>query len=171
MSFTLIDIETTPALDAYVTLDEMDEYFTGNDRATDLLALTVAQRTSLLNQATRAIDMTRFRGTKYDQGITAGVQDQARAFPRIIDHVTLNWNDSTSAAIVPDEVKNACMEEALAIYLAGVGGRRQLQEEGVQSFSLVGKLSETFAPGAGTQTLQSTIAKQLLRPYMGTRLR
>jgi hypothetical protein len=171
MSFTLVPLGTTPTLDAYATLAEMDAYFAGNDRATALLALTVAQRTSLLNQATQAVDSTPFRGTKYDQGITAGVPDQKRAFPRIIDRVTLDYNSTTSLAIVPQDVKYACMEEALAIQQAGVGGRKQLQDEGVQSFTLAGKLSESFVPGAGTWTLQSRAARQLLRPYMGSRIR
>jgi len=171
MSFTLTHLTETPTLDAYVTLAELDAYFAGNDRAVDLLALAESKRISLLNQATQAIDRTKFRGTKYDQTITAGVPDQIRAFPRIIDGVTLNYNTTTSAAAVPNEVKSACMEEALAIFQAGVGGRRQLQEEGVQSFNIGGKLSENFIPGAGTQTLQSMTARQLLRPFMGARLR
>lgn len=171
MSFTLVPLGTTPTLDAYVTLAEMDAYFAGNDRATALLALTVAQRTSLLNQATQAIDSTPFRGTKHDQGITAGVPDQKRAFPRIIDGVTLDYNSTTSLAIVPQVVKYACMEEALAIQQAGVGGRKQLQDEGVQSFTIGGKLSETFIQGAGNRSLQSATARQLLRKYMGSRIR
>jgi hypothetical protein len=171
MSFTLVPIEQTPALDAYVTLVEVDTYFAGNDWATALLALTVAQRTSLLNQATQAIDSTPFRGTKYDIGLTEGVPDQKRVFPRIIDGVTLDYNSTTSQAIVPQVVKYACMEEALAIQQAGVGGRKQLQDEGVQSFTLAGKLSESCIPGAGNRSLQSAKARQLLRKYMGSRLR
>jgi hypothetical protein len=171
MSFTLVDIPNTPTLDAYVTLAEMDTYFAGNNRATALLALTVAQRTSLLNQATLAIDSTPFRGTKYDTSIIAGIPNQKRAFPRIIDGVTLDYNSITSLAIVPQVVEYACMEEALAIQQAGVGGRKQLQDEGVQSFTLAGKLSESFVPGAGAWSLQSKTARQLLRPYMGSRIR
>jgi len=171
MSFTLLDIPTTPTLDAYVTLAEMDVYCAGNDGATALLALTVAQRTSLLNQATKAIDSTRFRGTKYDTGMTAGAPDQPRAFPRIIDGVTLDYNSTSQLAIVPQDVKYACMEEALAIQQAGIGGRKQLQDQGVQSFTIGGKLSESFIPGAGSWSLQSSVARQLLRPYMGSRIR
>jgi len=171
MSFTLVSLGTTPTLDAYVTLAEMDIYFVDNDRATNLLALTDQQQTSLLNQATQAIDNTQFRGTKYDTGITAGAPDQPRAFPRIIDGVTLDYNSTNQLAIVPQDVKYACMEEALAIQQAGVGGRKQLQDEGVQSFTLAGKLSETFIQGAGNHSLQSRAARQLLRKYMGSRIR
>jgi len=171
MSFTLVPLGTTPTLDAYVTLAELDTYFAGNDRATALLALTVAQRTSLLNQATIAIDNMQFRGTKSDQSITVGVPDQKRAFPRLIDGVTLDYNNTTSAAIVPLDIRYACMEEALAIQQAGVGGRKQLQDEGVQSFTLANKLSESFIPGAGNRSLQSARARQLLRKYTGSRIR
>jgi hypothetical protein len=171
MSFLLVPLESTPTLDAYVTLAELDTYFAGNDRATALLALSIAQRTSILNQATRAIDSTPFRGTKHDQGITAGVPDQKRAFPRIIDGVTLDYNSASQLAIVSQDVKYACMEEALAIQQAGVGGRKQLQDEGVQSFTLANKLSESFIPGAGNRSLQSAKARQLLRKYTGSRIR
>lgn len=169
MSFTLTPLSAEP-LDAYATLEELTTYFTGNDRATALLALTTAQKTSLLNQATRAIDCVPFRGTKYDTGITEGVPDQIRAFPRIIDDVTLDYNSISELAIVPPVVKYACMEEALAIHQAGVGGRKELQDQGVQSFTIGGKLSETFIQGAGNRTLQSATARQLLRIYMGCRM-
>lgn len=162
---------TSPTLDAYVTIEEMEAYFVGNDRAETLLALTDDQKASLLNQATRAVDNTKFRGTKYDTSYTDGLPDQTRAFPRIINHSTLDYNSTTSTAVVPQAVKNACMEEALAIHIAGVGGRRQLQEEGVQSFTVAGKLSETFVIGAGAGSLQSLTARQLLRPYVGCRTR
>jgi len=165
MSFTLIPLSAEP-LDAYASLEELATYFTGNDRAIALLALTTAQKTSLLNWATRAIDSTPFRGTKYDTDITEGVPDQIRAFPRIIDDVTLDYNSISELAFVPLVVKYACMEEALAIQQAGVGGRKELQDQGVQSFSIGGKLSETFIQGAGNRTLQSATARQLLRIYM-----
>lgn len=170
MSFTLTPLESVE-LDAYVTLAELEVYFAGNDRAGDLLALTDLQKTSLLNQATQAIDNAPFRGTKHDQGITAGVPDQARAFPRVIDDVTLDYNSTSQLAIVPQDVKYACMEEALAIQQAGVGGRKQLQEQGVQSFTIGGKLSETFIQGAGNYSLQSRAARKFLRKYMGSRIR
>jgi hypothetical protein len=170
MSFTLTPLSAEP-LDAYVTLEELTTYFTGNDRAIALLALTTAQKTSLLNQATQAIDCAPFRGTKCDTGITAGVPDQIRAFPRIIDGVTLDYNSTSGLALVPSDVKYACMEEALAIHQAGVGGRKELQDQGVQSFAIGGKLSETFIQGAGNRSLQSRTARQLLRKYMGSIVR
>ena len=172
MSFTLTQLQSSSifVLDSYVTLEEVTTYLTGDDRATTFLALTDQQKTSYLNRATQAIDAAPFRGTKYDPGITAGVPDQIRAFPRIIDGVTLDYNSTSGLPIVPSDVKTACMEEALAIQQAGTGGRKLLQDQGVKSFVIGGKLSETFIDGAGNRSLQSRTARQLLRKYMGTRI-
>ena len=128
-------------------------------------------KASALQEATRRIDALPLRGRKYDTGITAGIPDQALEFPRIIDGETLDWNSSTSTAFVPLAVQWACLEEAISILAAGECGRRQLQEEGVQSFSIGGKLSETFIAGAGTTGLQSAKARQYLRRYMGVAIR
>jgi hypothetical protein len=158
-------------LDAYVTLAELTTYFSGDDRATAFLALTDLQKTSYLNRATKAIDSVPVRGTKYDLNITDGAADQARAFPRIIDGEILDYDSATGTALVPPDVKYACMEEALELYRNGTGGRRLLQEQGVQSFSIGGKLSETFIAGAVTTGLQSAKARQYLRRYMGVAIR
>ncbi len=103
-------------LDAYVTLEELTTYFSGDDRAAAFLALTDLQKTSYLNRATKAIDSVPVRGTKYDLNITDGAADQARAFPRIIDGEILDYNRTTGTTLVPPDVKYACMEEALALY-------------------------------------------------------
>ena len=109
-------------LDAYVTLAEVTTYLTGDDRATAFHALTDQQKTSYLNRATKAIDSQPVRGKKSDMGITAGVPDQIRAFPRIIDGIILDYNSTSKVAIVPPDVKIACIEEALEIYRAGTEG-------------------------------------------------
>jgi hypothetical protein len=158
-------------LDAYVTLEEVTAYFSGDDRAAAFLALTDSQKTSYLNRATKAIDSVPVRGNKYDLNITDGVPDQARAFPRIIDGEILDYNRTAETALVPPDVKYACMEEALAIQQYETGGRKQLQDQGVQSFTIGGKLSETFVQGAGNRTVQSAAARRLLRKYMGSMVR
>jgi hypothetical protein len=101
------------------------------------------------------------RGYKYEY-------DQDQEFPRIIDEQIVG--DPDENAVVPDLVKHASMEEALAIYLAGTGGRRAMQEQGVQSFSL-GKLSESFMPGIGLSTMQSLQAKAIMKRYTGAVVR
>jgi hypothetical protein len=160
-----------PVLDAYVTLAETATYLVGDDRAAEFQALADQQMTSYLNRATQAIDSWNYRGTKYDTGITAGVLDQKRAFPRIIDGVTLDYNSTSGLAIVPQDVKSACIEEALEIYRVGTGGRKLLQDQGVKSFVIGGKLSETFIDGAGNRGLLSATARRLLRKYMGARIK
>jgi hypothetical protein len=129
----------------------------------------VAEREKALYEATRHIDTLPLRGRKYDLVVTAGIPDQLLEFPRIIDGVTCDWNNSTNEAIVPTDVKQACLEEAIAIIEAGSGGRRALQEQGVQSFSLGrGELSETFVPGAASRFrgLLSATAHRLLLKYI-----
>ena len=119
-----------------MTLAEVTTYFSGDDRATAFLALTDLQKTSYLNRATKAIDSVPVRGTKYDLNITDGAPDQARAFPRIIDGEILDYNRTTGTTFVPPDIKSACMEEALAIQQSEIGGRKQLQDQGVQSLRL-----------------------------------
>ena len=79
--------------------------------------------------------------------------DQTNQFPRYPDME------------VPQTVKDACCEEALAILERGNSQRRRLQQEGVQSLS-VGGLSETYVAGARGGGLISQEAKELLRPWL-----
>jgi hypothetical protein len=122
--------------------------------------------------ATRRIDQLPLRGTKYDIDVVAGVPDQPRAFPRIIDGITCDWNSSTSLAIVPADVIRACMEEAIALYAeqsAGGTSRASLQEAGVASYQIPGIISETFRPGSGSASqmgLQSSSSYRLLSKYI-----
>jgi hypothetical protein len=135
-------------------------------------AWTGSGKAAALQEATRRIDVLPLRGTKYDTNITAGVPDQLLQFPRIIDGRTLDYNSSTKEAIIPTVVKWACLEEAIAILAGGEGGRRQLQEQGVQSFSIgKGNLSETFIAGACCSGLQSAQARRYMRRYVGAVVR
>lgn len=69
---------------------------------------------------------------------------------------------------IPDNVKFAVCEEALAILAGGANGdsRAKLQAAGVQDFT-IGSLSETFKPGANGINLLSPEAVRLMEPYMG----
>jgi len=147
-------------MSAYVTEAEAETYFDGDPRAEAFLA---EDYTWYLTKATKAIDALTLRGTRYEY-------DQDLAFPRIIDGVLVG--DADQNAVVPQAVKDACCEEALALYLAGTdGGLKALQENGVQSMSVGGKLSYTFVQGAGNSGLQSATAKRLMRRYMGVVVR
>jgi hypothetical protein len=114
-------------------------------------------------EATRHIDALPLRGVKYDY-------DQTLEFPRVIDGVITG--DADESAVVPDLVKRACLEEAIAIYQAGTsGGLKDLQEQGVQSMNIGGKLSYTFVGGVGSSPLLSSAAKRIMRRYMGAEVR
>jgi len=167
----IYETDAAPSSNSYVTNALADALLLGHPSGAAFIALGDDAKSWYLSEATRHIDSLPLRGSKYDTDIIAGVPVQALEFPRIIDGETLDWNDSTDLAIVPDLVKRACLEEALAIYQQGTGGRRDLQQQGVQSFSIGGKLSETFKPGAGTETMQSAKARQLMRRYTGAETR
>lgn len=125
-------------------------------------AATAADKLAALEEATRRIDSMILRGAKYNS-------DQALEFPRIIDGVTVGNADQD--AEVPTQVLWACLEEAMAILAAGSGSLKDLQEQGVSSMSIGGKLSYTFIAGAGQSPLQSAAAKRYMRRYIGAEVR
>jgi hypothetical protein len=130
---------------SYVSLAEANEYFSNRLHADAWAEASDADKEKALQQATKAIDRQRLNGHKTNPS-------QPLAFPRYPD------------TEIPEVVKEACCEEALAILERGNSQRRKLQQEGVQSFS-IGNLSETFAAGAGRGML-SQEAKELLRPWL-----
>lgn len=165
----------TTFTDSYLETDAELEALIGADpraSAIALKALAAASQEWYCQEATRRIDALPLRGTKYDNDVVAGVPDQPRAFPRVIDGLTLDWNSSTSLAFVPADVKRACVEEAIAIYAeqaAGGTSRASLQEAGVASYQIPGIISETFRSGSTSERqngLQSTAAYRLLSKYI-----
>jgi len=131
--------------ESYCTIEEANEYFAGRLHAESWAGADDSTKEKALRQATKTIDRQRLNGRKTNPS-------QPLAFPRYPD------------AEIPQNVKEACCEEALAILESGNSQRRKLQQEGVQSFS-IGNLSETFAAGAGRGML-SQEAKELLRPWL-----
>jgi hypothetical protein len=161
--------DTTPVSDSYIdTTEEADALAAKRPNSA---AWTGDGKAAALQEATRRIDALPIRGRKYDTTITAGVPDQLLEFPRVIDGVTLDYNSTAGEAIIPTAVKWACLEEAIAILAAGSGGLKDLQEHGVSSMSIGGKLSYTFVAGAGNQGLQSAAAKRYMRRFVGAELR
>ena len=131
--------------ESYCTIEYADEYFKNRLHAESWGETSEADKEKALKQATRAIDRQLLTGRKTNP-------EQGLAFPRYPD------------TEVPEAVKEACCEEALAILERGNSQRRKLQQEGVQSFTL-GNMSETYAPGGG-RGLLSQEAKELLRPWL-----
>ena len=132
-------------MQSYCTIEYADEYFKNRLHAESWGETSDADKEKALRQATKEIDRQQLRGRKVNSG-------QALAFPRYPD------------TEVPEAVKEACCEIALALLERGNSQRRKLQQEGVQSFTL-GNMSETFAAGAG-KGLLSQEAKELLRPWL-----
>jgi len=174
---------TTAITSSYITTVEDLEAMIGSDLRAGAIALkaaTDAVQIWACQEATRHIDALPLRGERYEpEHYENGAQTdtngdglaQTLAFPRIIDGVVQEWDHATSLPIVPDLVKWACLEEAIAIYAAGAGGIPELQAQGIQAFSVGGKLSYTFVSGAGSQVMQSTKAKEYLRRYIGGKIR
>lgn len=133
-------------MSAYVTLEEANTYFASRLHAEAWTAAADVDKQKALDMATRAINRTLVKGVKTSY-------DQTNQFPRYPD------------AEVPQAVKDACCEEALALLERGNSQRRRLQQEGVQSLS-VGGLSETYVAGARGGGLISQEAKELLRPWL-----
>jgi hypothetical protein len=130
---------------SYIDIAGANEYFSGCLHAESWGETDNSTKEAALKQATRIIGRLLLKGRKADE-------DQKLAFPRYPD------------TEVPEAVKEACCEEALALLERGNSQRRKLQQEGVQSFTL-GNMSETYAPGAG-RGLLSQEAKELLRPWL-----
>jgi len=130
---------------SYIDIEEANEYFAGRLHAESWSGADSETKEKALRQATRSIDRMPLRGRKTDL-------HQPLAFPRYPD------------TEIPEAVKEACCEEALAILESGNSQRRKLQQEGVQSFTL-GNMSETYIAGAG-KGLLSQEAKELLRPWL-----
>jgi len=131
---------------SYCTVEYANEYFKNRLHSESWSgADSETTKEKALKQATRAIDRQLLKGRKTNP-------EQELAFPRYPD------------TEVPEAVKEACCEEALALLERGNNQRRKLQQEGVQSFTL-GSMSETFTPGAG-KGLLSQEAKELLKPWL-----
>jgi len=141
------EFETTITVgeNSYIDIEEADEYFTGRLHAESWGETDNSTKEAALKQATRTIDRQLLKGRK-------ATDTQELAFPRYPDEE------------VPETVKEACCEIALALLERGNSQRHKLQQEGVQSFTL-GNMSETYAPGAG-HGLLSQEAKELLRPWL-----
>ena len=156
---------TVEATDAYMSASESDAYFLGDPRTTGWSALSDDEKDWYLKRSTKVIDALPLRGVKY---LTDGTQ--SLQFPRQYRE-GYDMDELTGEAEVPQAVKNACCEEALALYLEQAGGgssRAALQEAGVQSYQIPGILSETFRAGAGPGRygLRSADAHRLLSRYI-----
>jgi hypothetical protein len=113
-----------------------------------------APKLPCLCEATRKIDGLNLAGKKV-------VSTQVNQFPRV--YTKANGSTYTQSA-VPEDVKQACCEEALAILKYGNTSRYKLKLEGVANFS-VGSISETF--DGKVSSLLSPEATRIMKKYVG----
>jgi hypothetical protein len=137
-----------------------------------LLAASDAVQTWYLQRATRNIDQLPFIGYKY---ASTQVLQHPRKF--ITNPETDNpWGETLSEdaygyhydTAVPDAIKAATVEEAIALYdfyvtHAGDQSRARLQAQGVKSYSL-GDLSESLGPSISSkpEQMKSSEAYQMI---------
>lgn len=159
-------------VNSYLDVAAADAYFSDRLGAEAWAALTPTQKSQALVSATRRLDRLPFLGAKKDQA-------QALAFPRCYPPTGLPLISNPNSvddlpygagwyceSDVPQAIKDAVCEEALALVTIGKSQRLELQAQGVRSFSL-GRLSETFGPAPkGLNGLLSLEARELLRPYV-----
>jgi hypothetical protein len=159
---------------SYIESDTELEALIGADPRTSAVALkTLAAEFQAwyCQEATRKIDSLPLRGQKWDMTSSNGTAVQILEFPRLIDGVGVgNGIDYDLIPEVPDNVKRACLEEAIWILQHGNDQRLDNQQTGVASQSIAGS-SESYVPGFGLQILHSPRARQIMRLYTGVECR
>ena len=172
--------ETAPTASSYLDAASADALAASRPTNAAWSAASSVEKLAALEEATRRIDSMMLRGVRYEEKyIENGVQKDSNSdgltqtleFPRYIDGVICDWDAGTKLPIVPNQVLWACLEEAMAIMGAGSGSLKDLQEQGVSSMSIGGKLSYTFIAGAGNSGLQSAAANRYMRRYIGAEVR
>ena len=174
---------TTAVSDSYIeTIEDLETRLTSDPRpaAIALLAADSTTQTWYLQKATKIIDNMPLKGSTYNyiDKSDPSSDEQALMFPRVINDYAYDWDDATSTAIVPEDVKKACAEEAIALYdfyisSPGDQKRRKLQDQGVKSFS-VGELSESYgnmSTSAKWKGLHSQEAYDFMKQYIAGAVR
>ncbi len=151
------------ASNSYVTVAEADAYFAGRLHADAWETASTGDKEKALATSCRHIEACRININRQIVGdrLSPVVPEQALSFPRYRDV------DTTGAYIIPEPVKQAQCEEALALLSVGVEAQRRatLQAQGVSSFSVDG-LSESYRDGASNSPLASPEARRLIAPYL-----
>lgn len=159
--------------DSYVLTDAILETYLTNDPRAAAIALKAAAASAqgwYCKEATRTIDALPLRGRKYQRDGT-----QARQFPREYQTPAGWWpdtNESDGSVEVPQDVIDACCEEAIAIYdrestSTDRKTRSDLIRQGVTHVTY-STTSETYAVGTADRMkgLESKRAYDLLAKYI-----
>lgn len=163
------------------TIEDCDARLSGDPRtsAVGFLALEDAPKTWYLQRATKVIDALPLKGSTYYwiDSTSPTSDEQEFQFPRVINGYAIDWDDATSAAIVPEDVKRACLEEAIAIYAFYLDtdnvDRKSMREQGVSNYNLGGVYSESLGVSHAEKHrgLMSPDAYILMKPYMAGAVR
>lgn len=143
---------------SYVTVPEAMTYFQTRLYTAEWIAAGQSEKAAALAMAQKAVDRQPLRGRP-------ATTTQTDAFPRAYADTSTRGaltDVLVTEVAVPQEVKDAVCEEALAILKRGDSERVKLQAQGVVSIRN-GDMSETYAARHG---LLSAEARELLRPWL-----
>lgn len=149
---------------AYVTVADAATYFATRLYVSEWQKATPSDKAAALAMAQRTIDAQPLIGVR-------ATTTQTDAFPRVYTVRVDRYNGlegstidtaAVTDTVVPQCVKDATCEEALAILKYGDSERVRLQEQGVTAASR-GDLHEVYAERHG---LLSPQARELLRPWL-----
>ena len=144
-------------INSFVTMEYAEEYFGGKVFAEEWDEADATTKEKALKEATRRINRLKFKGLKADSG-------QLLEFPRQFPEVVSYSFGYVEQVDIPEEVKAATCEEALAILKYGNSARTKAQEQNVVSVSF-GDASETYKAGSFGK-MHSKEAYELLKPYV-----
>lgn len=145
-------------IDSYVTIEEANEYISGKLFAEEWGQADTNTRGNALKEACRQINRIKYKGQKADPA-------QILAFPRTMP--IFNRLGRIGFAIyetVPENVKAAQCEIALALLKHGNTSRMKLQEQNVISVK-IGDTTETYGSKKAGKLI-SEEAYELLKEYI-----
>jgi hypothetical protein len=159
-------------INSYVDIEYANGYFAGRLYADEWGNADTATKEKALLTACRRIERLQFKGIKADP------ENQILQFPRALPSVGMplyprerqfNFDYALAYIVqekVPEEVKQAQCEEALALLKYGNNTRARLQEQGVIRVDF-GSVSEEYDRNRSrTGILFSREAYELLKPYL-----
>lgn len=144
-------------MNTFCTIEYAEEYFGSKVFADVWNEADATTQEKALKEATRRINRLKFKGLKADSG-------QVLEFPRQFPQVSECIFGYVKQENIPDEVKAATCEEALAILKYGKSARVKAQEQNVVSVK-IGDVSETYEKGS-LGKIYSYEAYELLKPYI-----
>lgn len=148
---------------AYISTDDANAWLAAHTAHIDDWTANESKQAAALEEASDAIDALALKGQRYSD-------TQDREFPRIPDRVArviscdseANFQGvSVDYSVVPQEVKDACCLEALAILQWGNSFRRKNQEQGVKQIQLGSGAGLTESYGACSKLLSKKAREEL----------